>query len=464
MGTRYRAFAFVLLVSAVDAAPPSCAEGDVSSLLQTRLAAARQSSVGPQPGQMQNVGVAAPLSEQAVRELCAQSDPFQLPAQATTSPKPYEPVVDAKGICTTPQNASAALNNAVAAVLAGLPPWTAQSTPRAQATVRIAYLVQVALEAKLPMVRRVFDRLYSEEDAFLYLSDARILDPSRVEAALGVAGEAARKNVWVRAAPHTGFYTWPRVQVVLDGVEELLLQPWDFLVHLSESDYPLHRADWLRANFARQRDRNFMRVIPRRAAFGEGPGVTWHHWPMWCGHPIVASCGSAFAPSLVEGTRFPMEALERAGMQFGHGPEWVAVTRELAEYALHPGALCLCPRGGGRASDPSVIGRPGLPIAMSLGQRTRALHQPVGRLVACSGDDRWPAGATGQSHGRPGGSRNGAASAAAPFLWPVGILRPHRGGAMKALGVGGQGSRASGETRRKRRTPLSLSLSSTSEP
>lgn len=267
--------------------------------------------------------------------MCVQSGPFLLLVD-TTTPKANEPALDARGLCTTPQNASAALNEAVAAVLAGLPPWIARSVPRAQATLRIAYLVQVAVEAKLPMVRRVFDRLYTDEDAFLYLSDARMLDPARVEAALGVAGAAARRNVRVRAAPHTQFYTWPRVQVVLDGIEDLLAQPWDFLLHISESDYPLHTADWLRANFARQRDYNFMRVTPRCSAF-EGGTVTWHQWAMWCSHRIIASCGSASMASFVDGTRFPMEDLELAGMRFGHGPEWVAVTRELAEYALAPG-------------------------------------------------------------------------------------------------------------------------------
>mmetsp|Transcript_94274 Transcript_94274/g.272454 ORF Transcript_94274/g.272454 Transcript_94274/m.272454 type:complete len:353 (+) Transcript_94274:295-1353(+) len=241
-------------------------------------------------------------------------------------------------VCITPGNASAAALSASREVLKGLPQWTA---PPARAkdvlSLRLAYFVQVSFVEKLPLVRRVFDKLYSPQDFFMYSTDSRLLAPEHVEEALGLgvpSRRGRRRNVRVRAGPHADYSYWPRVQVVLDGFASLLSEKWDFVVHLSESDYPVHSLGWLRATLARQRNSNFVEAKPR-CKDGEQK-IDCQSWDMWDDKTVVASCGGEFPPKPVPGTMFPLDAMERSGFVFAHGGEWVILTRELVEYANRP--------------------------------------------------------------------------------------------------------------------------------
>lgn len=72
-----------------------------------------------------------------------------------------------------------------------------------------ARATQVAVEAKLPLVRRVFDRLYSPSDFFLYVADSRLLATHRVEVALGLA-DRGRANVKARVGARGGCASRPR--------------------------------------------------------------------------------------------------------------------------------------------------------------------------------------------------------------------------------------------------------------
>jgi len=254
-----------------------------------------------------------------------------------------------------------------------LPQWTAPpASAKDVLSVRLAYFVQVSVAPKLPLVRRVFDKLYSPQDIFMYATDSRLLAPERVEEALGLGvpeRQGMRKNIHVRAVPHADYFYWPRVQVVLDGFASMLGEKWDFVVHLSESDYPVHSLGWLRATLARQRNSNFIHALPRcevgerevgslellatdvqidihedakvardsAKAHHEPAGVVSRDpWYWWGQNKLVASCGGEFRPVEVPGIKFPLHALERRGLVFAHGPEWVILTRELVEYVSHP--------------------------------------------------------------------------------------------------------------------------------
>lgn len=296
---------------------------------------------------------------------------FNAPAPAIESSLQQEKkalAVPDGGVCITPETLAAALTQASQEVLRGLPPWPRAFSPdklssRSHAPVRLAFLVQVSVKERLPLVRRVFTKLYSSGDIFLYLVDTALLAASDVQDALGLTAKPL-SNVVVQEAPHAGYFYWPRVQVVLDGLASLLDDDWDFVIHLSETDYPVHSLAWLRSNLAVQRSTNFIAVEPRcsrpketmsfvaQTAWEDSDRATkkdvTHEdalqtvesdWYWWGASDGVASCGSKFDPLQVSGATYPMRDLERHGLIFAKGTEWVVLTRQLAAYALMPELL-----------------------------------------------------------------------------------------------------------------------------
>jgi len=305
----------------------------------------------------------------------------QLRQIKTDSEQEEEEVLIGDEVCVHPPDLSAALRESSAQVIRrGLPPWPHGGKKFEQVkqsgSVRLAFLVQVSVGEKLTLMRRTFDKLYNPSDMFLYLVDSKRLSASRVKQSLGLEGPRQRylPNVLVRAAPHAGYYYWPRVQVVLDGIKQLQEHPWDFVIHLSESDYPVHSLSWIRRSLAQQRGSSFIKVWPRCVApTGKAdvdlmfPDLDWSRpsedknkpassggsqpsasleqtsvprtddWYWWTVKDGIASCGGRFEPRQIKSASFPMEELEESGFVFAHSPEWVVLTRELAEYATGPG-------------------------------------------------------------------------------------------------------------------------------
>lgn len=306
---------------------------------------------------------------------------FHAPAPAIESSLQQERkalAVPDGGVCITPETLAAALTQASQEVLRGLPPWPRAFSPdklssRSHAPVRLAFLVQVSVKERLPLVRRVFSKLYSSGDIFLYLVDTTKLAASDVQDALGLTAKPL-SNVVVQESPHAGYFYWPRVQVVLDGLASLLDDDWDFVIHLSETDYPVHSLAWLHSNLGVQRSTNFIAVEPRcsrpKEAMSFAAQASWEvsdratkkdvthedatkkdgthedalqtvesDWYWWGASDGVASCGSKFDPMQVSGATYPQRDLERHGFIFAKGPEWVVLTRQLAAYALMPELL-----------------------------------------------------------------------------------------------------------------------------
>jgi hypothetical protein len=164
---------------------------------------------------------------------------------------------------------------------------------------------------------------------FLYLVDEQMMDPDLVRSVLP---NPLPSNVHVQASPHAGYFYWPRVQIVLDGLAGLLNFKWDFLIHLSESDYPVHSSSWLRNTLASNRHWSMMFMDPKCTA--EGARSNWYWWNV---REAVSSCGSRYQPTPVQGVAFPEEELEAKGFVFAHSSEWMILTREVVEYATHPG-------------------------------------------------------------------------------------------------------------------------------
>jgi len=189
---------------------------------------------------------------------------------------------------------------------------------------------------------------------------------------LGLEGPHQRylPNVHVQEAPHAGYYYWPRVQIVLDGIAKLLEREWDFVLHLSETDYPVHSLTWIRDALARQRNSNFIPIIKKKCAPLLAEAFQWEDaslksrvrhpidsntdhedaaptgrravdddWYWWSIDSAVASCGGRFEPSQVKDARFPAHDLESRGFILAHSTEWVVLTRELAQYATSPGLM-----------------------------------------------------------------------------------------------------------------------------
>mmetsp|Transcript_117150 Transcript_117150/g.250329 ORF Transcript_117150/g.250329 Transcript_117150/m.250329 type:complete len:457 (-) Transcript_117150:117-1487(-) len=238
-------------------------------------------------------------------------------------------------LCVRPGDLSEAVEKATTNLLStGMPAWPAQvpaQSPVNSSDIVVAFLIQVSYPDFMPMIRRTFDRLHSPQDVFLYLVDEKHLDLATVKRSLP---HPLPSNVHVSAAPHAQYYFWPRVEVVLQGLEAMLAYPWDMAVHLSESDYPVHSMDWIRRNMAAQRGTNFMEITPRCSK--SGLTSTKDNWNWWSTTESVASCGNEFDVVTNEEVNFPMAQLEGGGYRFARGAEWVAVTRELVQYALSP--------------------------------------------------------------------------------------------------------------------------------
>jgi len=279
--------------------------------------------------------------------------------------------VSEDAVCILPSDLKTTLAQSTQEVLKGLPPWpyppVDAKAKRGSGGVKLAFLVQVSVGDRLPLLRRVFDKLYSPGDLFLYSVDSQMLAAWRVREALGLTGDQARylPNVRVEEAAHAGYFYWPRVQVLLDSMASLLEDDWDFVIHLSETDYPVHSLEWLRHVLAEQRNSNFIAIVPRcsHAETAQNPTEpaledtgTYHdpiledaaraladpvpansNWYWWSQTAAVASCGSRFNPVLVPQVEYPMHELESNGFLFAKGVEWVIVTRELASYATSSG-------------------------------------------------------------------------------------------------------------------------------
>lgn len=235
-------------------------------------------------------------------------------------------------VCLSPSNLTTALSATSAEVLKGLPHWSVakDSAPTSQDGVHLAFLIQLSYKDKLPLVSRTFSHIYSDQDVFLYLVDEDFLDPARVRAALP---NPLPSNVFVEPSKHAGYYYWPRVSVLLQGLEGLLAHDWDFVVHLSESDYPVHSMAWMRKSLAVQRRTSFVNIKPRCA--NHPTGMTLSTWYWWSDKRAVATC-KLQEPKEVASVDFPMEAMEEKGFVFAQSPEWFVLTRELVQYATSP--------------------------------------------------------------------------------------------------------------------------------
>jgi len=65
------------------------------------------------------------------------------------------------------------------------------------------------------------------------------------------------------------YFYWPRVQVVLSGIQELLKHDWDFVIYLSESDYPLHSMAWIPLELGAAAPDKFHKDLPKVRARGQ---------------------------------------------------------------------------------------------------------------------------------------------------------------------------------------------------
>jgi hypothetical protein len=162
----------------------------------------------------------------------------------------------------------------------GLPAFS-PAVPSDMGEVRIAYLVQVSKKDQLKLLKRTFDRLYSPHDTFLYLTDAKSLPGKDVREALAGKNKTLPANVQVKESQHAGFFFYPRVAVLLAGVEAVVKQSkdWDVLVHLSESGYPVHTSEWIRRALGMYRHTSFIESVPYRlqgSAASTGAGDAHH--------------------------------------------------------------------------------------------------------------------------------------------------------------------------------------------
>mmetsp|Transcript_48595 Transcript_48595/g.106167 ORF Transcript_48595/g.106167 Transcript_48595/m.106167 type:complete len:484 (+) Transcript_48595:98-1549(+) len=236
-------------------------------------------------------------------------------------------------VCIKPDDVAKAVQDLSMSVLQGLPPWRiANDTALAsKEDVQLAFFTQVSFADRLPLVSRTFSEIYREADTFLYSVDATMLDPARVRAVLP---SPLPRNVFVKQAEHAGYYYWPRVALVLQGFKDLLDHDWDFVVHLSESCYPVHSMDWVRKSLALQRRTNFMNIVPRVTM--QDAHATPSQWYWWSQGAAVATCGSLAEPQEMATVGFPLEAMEKQGFAFAKAPEWFILTREMIQYATSP--------------------------------------------------------------------------------------------------------------------------------
>jgi len=209
---------------------------------------------------------------------------------------------------------------------APLAPWR---DPARSNSTAIAYLVSVSDPEALPLVLRTFRRLHRPGDTFLYLVDSKAAPgyAVKLEAALEAAIPRSGAKV-LPARDHSVMYFYPRVDAVLDGLRTLVSEgQWSYAVHLSEHDYPLHRAALheLAARTEPRERRLVLDSVPRRT---NGREDDWYWWRQ---HTAVFVCGDHAAPD--PGVTFPDESLPLA-----RGSEWFALPREVVEYVVAPPA------------------------------------------------------------------------------------------------------------------------------
>eukprot|EP00405_Crypthecodinium_cohnii_P034764 CAMPEP_0206531628 /NCGR_PEP_ID=MMETSP0325_2-20121206/3871_1 /ASSEMBLY_ACC=CAM_ASM_000347 /TAXON_ID=2866 /ORGANISM="Crypthecodinium cohnii, Strain Seligo" /LENGTH=413 /DNA_ID=CAMNT_0054027893 /DNA_START=182 /DNA_END=1421 /DNA_ORIENTATION=+ len=249
------------------------------------------------------------------------------------------PSISTDVICVHAEDVERVLNDSAEALEKnGLPPWepSKEDEQKHYADVSIAYFIQLSQPEKLSLVKRVFDLLYSPTDAFLYSVDADKLAVADVEQALGLVGarKLSRPNVRVQAAAHADYYFWPRVQIVLDGMTQLLDEQWDFVIHLSESDYPAHSASYIRHALSQQFYPDYAALLAL-----ENGTTTYSPWFWNYVDGVAVSCGSESKAYLNTSLHWPQQEMEDVGIRFGSSSEWVILTRELVEYSAKPALI-----------------------------------------------------------------------------------------------------------------------------
>mmetsp|Transcript_69527 Transcript_69527/g.197020 ORF Transcript_69527/g.197020 Transcript_69527/m.197020 type:complete len:529 (-) Transcript_69527:111-1697(-) len=279
------------------------------------------------------------LDETAVRK--DEKKPGKIPEKKAEEQKvgEQEVAVSSEWACVWPDEVKARAQESMKELARGFPVWQeALEVPKSIPDATIAFLIQVAWKDQLPVMRRAFDILHNPRDIFLYSVDKERLDVDKVLVALPTPLPG---NVHVHTTPHADYYLWPRVEIVLDGLRRLLKEQkyWDFAIHLSESDYPLHSVAWIRSALSQQRRSNFVQVFPRCRTSSGGSSLDWDTWFWWGQNRAVATCDKDAKAQVLKGVSFPMEAMEAAGVRFARGVEWMAITRELVRYALSPQLL-----------------------------------------------------------------------------------------------------------------------------
>lgn len=209
-----------------------------------------------------------------------------------------------------------------------LPPWNPVAAPTG-AGASIAYLGSCGFRARLPLVTRVFSRLYRKGDYFLYMVDKfSDLPPRELSNALrSVIGRSALpSNAHVMSPEHSGrVYYWGHTANVLLGLRELLSRwpDWRWVVRIHDGSYPVHAPEFMRAVFRRQPGVNFLESSPMDLAH-------WHSRSL----QLVHSCRKW--AGLVSGQHFPHREISLYGFRWSQGSEWWTITRELAAYFADP--------------------------------------------------------------------------------------------------------------------------------
>ncbi len=180
--------------------------------------------------------------------------------------------------------------------------------------VSIAYLLTVSGRS-VRQVRRLIKSLYRQRDYFLIHVDSRqdflFRELAKLEALPNVRMMRTRRfaTIWGGAS---------LLQMLLHCIKELLSMSnwhWDFVLNLSESDYPVKSPERLRSFLSRQRGLNFVKSHGRETEMfvrKQGLDRTFHECDnhMWrVGHRTLPS-----------------------GVQVDGGSDWVCLSRKFAEY------------------------------------------------------------------------------------------------------------------------------------
>lgn len=258
-----------------------------------------------------------------------------------------------------------------------LPAWDKVSTAAQMVAVpvlpkapKMAYLFTVCNPSSMDMIVRNLKRLYTPEDSFLYLVDSSVspampdqllqrltwelrqmaatmnlfdvnhdhaADAAKLAAGSFVQLGGQQSNIWVMPMQvHMRFFFFQRITVIHQGLNFLLNttnvpNQWDFVVHLSESDYPLHSSKWIKEFLRTRRDINFVDAIPM-------PDPSWY-WDNPAAKQmdgvgrIVFSCDD-FTTATNPMLDFPQAEAQAKGVNWHHGGEWWLLTHEVAKYSV----------------------------------------------------------------------------------------------------------------------------------